>query len=98
MLQAKIRQLELLSLLRGADIQKLILEEENKMPVTIDITKDLRYQQGREDGIGTGAEQTLIATAKKMFANGLDISLVQNITGLDKILLEEIAAKVAARS
>jgi len=103
MLLVKIKQLEMLSLLRGKFIQQKILEEERNMAVTIDIREDLRYQQGLgegiekgiERGIEIGAERILFATAEKMLINGMDISLVQSVTGLPKGKLEEIAKKLA---
>ncbi len=43
-----IRQLEVLSQLR--DLQKIVMDEENKMAITYDLNKDIRYQQGLERG------------------------------------------------
>ena len=94
LLRVKVKQLEILSLLRGKLIQEQIIKEENKMPVTIDIRQDLRYQQGREEG----KEEEKEKTAEKMLQNGIAITLVQNITGLPMSKLEEITKRVAASS
>ena len=88
LLRTKIKQLELLSLLRGKNIQKLIIKEEQKMPVTIDIREDLRYQQGVEEG--------KIETAKAMFEDGFDILTIQRITRLeiaDLLELQQMPSK-----
>ena len=58
MLLVKIKQLEMLSLLRGKFIQQKILEEERNMAVTIDIREDLRYQQGLGEGIEKGIKKS----------------------------------------
>lgn len=89
--RTKIKQLELLSLLRGKDIQNIIIKEEQKMPVTIDIKQDARYQQGVEEGV----EQKAFDTARRMFESGLEFSLIQNVTGLEKTKLEEIAKSIS---
>jgi len=60
MLLGKIKQLEMLSLLRGKFIQQKILEEERNMAVTIDIREDLRYQQGLGEGIEKGIEKGIL--------------------------------------
>ncbi len=65
------------------------------MPVFIDYTKDIRYKQGIEVGMKEGMEKKAIDIARKMFENGLDISIVQNVTGLDRSRLEEIEASVS---
>jgi len=73
-LQIKIKQLEILSLLRGEDIQIKVVQEEEKMPVSIDITKDLRYQQGiqkgEEKGFKIGEEKGFKIGEEKGFKIG----------------------------
>ena len=86
-LKIKIKQLEMLSLLRGRSLQQKIIEEEQNMPVTIDIREDIRYQQGEE--------QANIKTALKMLQNGVNISIIENYTGLDTKKLEELAKSLA---
>ncbi len=85
----KIKQLELLSLLRGEAIQQIIIKEGQKMPVTIDITKDLRYRQGVTEGIEK--------TAENLLKNGLDISFVQRMTNLPLNRLEEIVRSLSKK-
>jgi len=51
-----VRQLEVLSLLR--DLQKETLKQSKNMALIYDIKKDLRYQEGRQEG---KIEQTIIA-------------------------------------
>ena len=101
-LQIKIRQLEMLSLLRGKNIQQIILQEESIMPITIDITQDLRYQQGKtegkkegkKEGKSEGKTEGKEEVAEEMLKNGIAISLVQNITGLPMSKVEEIAQRL----
>ncbi|MCI4625094.1 MAG: hypothetical protein L3V56_03940, partial [Candidatus Magnetoovum sp. WYHC-5] len=50
-----IRQLEILSNLR--DLQNYVGEEVDKMAFTFDLTKDYRFQQGREQGMAKGIEK-----------------------------------------
>lgn len=38
-------------LLRGAETRKLIIKQKEIMPIIIDIRKDLRFQQGMEEGM-----------------------------------------------
>ena len=63
-LKRRIQQLEILSLLR--DEQKLVNEEEQRMALTIDFTKDIRYQQGIEVGVEEGMEKGI---KKKSYKN-----------------------------
>ncbi|PIY08792.1 MAG: hypothetical protein COZ18_10515 [Flexibacter sp. CG_4_10_14_3_um_filter_32_15] len=51
-----VRQLEVLSLLR--DLQKETLKQSKNMALIYDIKKDLRYQEGRQEG---KIEQTILA-------------------------------------
>ncbi len=48
-LKRKIAQLEILGKLRN--VQQIILEEEQNMPIVYDLKTDIRYLQGREEGI-----------------------------------------------
>ena len=89
-LRVKIKQLELLSLLRGKTIQQFIIQEEQKMPVTIDIREDLRYQQGVE----VGQEEKSMIVAEKLLKRGMDILSVQEITGLSLDKLQEIVRRL----
>lgn len=84
----KVKHLELISQLRGLDLQKQLIKEEEDMPITIDIRKDLRYQQGlaeakKEDAI-------------KMLEKGISISMVQEITGLSMAEIKKLQNSVKA--
>jgi hypothetical protein len=56
--QRSVRQLDMLSLLRG--LQPLILKQEQKMALTLDIKNDLRYQQGTQERTLEIAVKTLL--------------------------------------
>jgi hypothetical protein len=69
-----VKQLEVLSLLRG--LQEKVIQIGKKMPITIDIRKDLRYQQGGKDA--------LLSTAMNMLREGSSVEFVCKVTGLKK--------------
>lgn len=82
-LKINLKQLEILSLLRGKETQQQILKEEQTMPVTIDITQDLRYQAGIEKGIKQGIEKGIEKGAemeKKVFVRNLLEQTTHSIT------------------
>lgn len=54
-LQKYCKQLEILSNIRNLQLQTI--KQLSAMPITYDIKSDLRYQQGREQGIEQGREQ-----------------------------------------
>jgi hypothetical protein len=74
--QKNIKQLDVLSLLRG--LQPLILKQEQKMALTLKIENDLRYRQG------------LIDTAKEMLKEGFDKQIIVKITKLTIEEIEDI--------
>ncbi|GGH66107.1 putative transposase YdaD [Filimonas zeae] len=82
----KIKHLELISQLRGKAFQKQIQKEEENMPITIDIKKDLRYQQG--------VLETKIESAQKMLEKGIPLAVVKEVTGLSMTRLKAICDKV----
>ncbi len=45
-----LKQLELISLLRGVQTQKQTIKLKETMPIIIDIRKDLRFKQGKAEG------------------------------------------------
>ncbi|MXV17158.1 hypothetical protein [Hufsiella ginkgonis] len=73
-LQKRVKQLEILSNLRGKETQQLIIQEEKNMPVTFQLTEDLRYLEGFEQGV--------LDTVNKLLKNGVSVTLVQEITGI----------------
>jgi hypothetical protein len=89
-LRKRLKQLELLSLLRGKNIQEQVVKEEQNMPVTIDITQDLRYRQGEESGMEKGMEKTAVIMLKE----GLGIAVTHKVTGLEMQFLEKIALQI----
>ena len=82
--------MEFLPLLRGETIQQFIIQEEQKMPVTIDITKDLRYRQGVEEGKAEDRNEI----AEKLLKRGMDILSVQEVTDLSLDKLKEIVRRL----
>ncbi len=50
-----LKQIDVMSGLRGLrGLQNIIIETINNMPITLDITKDLRYQEGKQIGEARG--------------------------------------------
>jgi predicted transposase/invertase (TIGR01784 family) len=74
-LNRKIVQLEVLAELRN--IQKLIVEEENNMAIRYNIKKDIRYQQGMEEGVEKGRSENKTAFVKNL--------LKENVFTIEKI-------------
>lgn len=89
-LSIKLKQMEVLSLLRGKAFQQKIIEEKNKMPITIDIKQDLRFNAGEEKGKLENRRET----AERMIRKGSALSFVQEITALDMDTLISISNKV----
>ncbi|OJW68395.1 MAG: hypothetical protein BGO68_05570 [Candidatus Amoebophilus sp. 36-38] len=55
-------------------------------------------QQLRLEGIQQGIEKNTLTITKNMLRKGLDISLIQDITGLDKHRIEEIKRELEKAS
>ncbi len=66
-----LKQIDVMSGLRGLrGLQNIIIETINNMPITLDITKDLRYQEGKQIGEATGeARGETIGEQKERFKN-----------------------------
>ncbi|BAV06667.1 conserved hypothetical protein (putative transposase or invertase) [Filimonas lacunae] len=90
----KVRRLELIAQLRGIDLQKQIIKEEGNMPITFDITKDLKYKLGVESGEKKGIEKNNLENARKMLAKGIDISIVHEITEIPTAELKKLKTLV----
>jgi predicted transposase YdaD len=73
-LRDRIKDLEILSSLRGKEIQQLIIKEEENMPIIIDLRKDLRFQQGKKENS--------LSVAKEMIKDGMDMASVRKYTGI----------------
>jgi hypothetical protein len=84
-LKDRIKELEILSNLRGDTIHQQIIEEEQKMVIYYDLTKDLRYKQGKSEG----ESEALLKVAKRLIRRGEPISVVSKLTGLRVSVLKE---------
>ncbi len=62
-LSRKIAQLEILGKLRN--VQNIISEEEQTMPIVYDLKTDIRYLQGKEEGIMQGLQGEKKAVAER---------------------------------
>lgn len=97
-LMERIKELEILSLLRNVNLQDLIIQEEQIMPIIIDIKEDRRYQQGEKEGEQRGELKGelkgKILTAEKMIKDGVPIPLIKKYTGLTSQQLKEIRSTV----
>lgn len=101
-LRERMKGLEILASLRSSELQKLIIKEEQKMPIIYDIRKDLRYQQGISDGKmqgklegrNEGVAKTLTATAINMLKEGFDINQIHKVTLLSVATIKELKEKL----
>jgi hypothetical protein len=87
-----IRQLDMLSVLR--DLQETVLKFEKNIPITLDIKKDLRYKEGKVEGIVEGkiesAELEKEEIAKRLIDSGHDNKTIEVITLLPLNRIEDI--------
>lgn len=74
----KLKHLELLAQLSGLNLQEQLIKEEETMPITIDIKKDLRYQQGVKQGLAEGMMEAQKQNALKMLEKGISLSYRRN--------------------
>jgi predicted transposase YdaD len=63
-------------------LQSEIVKQINAMPITFDIKKDLRYQQGEEKGIDLGREGIINAVIRNAHINGTSIESIAKILDL----------------
>jgi predicted transposase/invertase (TIGR01784 family) len=47
-------------------------------------------EKGREEGNAEGAERALLSTARNALAKGIPVETVQEITGLDMVVIESL--------
>jgi predicted transposase/invertase (TIGR01784 family) len=90
-LNSKVVQLEVLSEIKG--FQKIIIEEEKAMPIILDNSKSIRFQQGLKAGIEKGIEKGIqkgMEKATRERNTTIVINLLQNTTHTN----EQIAALV----
>ena len=69
-----VKQLEILSTLRKLQLQ--IVNQLQRMPFTYDIKNDIRYKQGRDEGLEKGLESKATLGVKNMLEAGLDYSTI----------------------
>jgi predicted transposase/invertase (TIGR01784 family) len=83
-------QLEVISNLRNLEAETVKLIED--MPITIDISKSIRFQQGREEGIGVGIKKHMNQTIEKMLnLRLLSIQQIAEINDVSVKYVEKIA-------
>jgi len=89
-LKERLSDLEIMGGLRSQELHKLIIKEEQKMPIVYDIRKDFRFQQGKTEG----ASETLVATAKRMLQKDFDIQLIHETTSLPIAKILDLKAEI----
>ncbi len=89
-LRERMKGLEILASLRSSELQKLIIKEEQKMPIIYDIRKDIRFQQGKDEGRNEGVAETAI----NMLKEGFDINLIHKATLLPVATIRELKEKL----
>jgi predicted transposase/invertase (TIGR01784 family) len=87
-LSQSVTQIRILAELRN--FKQTIEEEINKMGVFLDIKKTSIYQDGKEEGKIEGKVETTLEVATKMLQEGIEINLVQKITGISLAELKKI--------
>lgn len=64
-----LEQLEIVSLLRGKDLQQLIKKQKETMPIIVDISEDYRFLEGKNKGIEEGIEEGLKLATNEIVKN-----------------------------
>ena len=60
------------------------------MSIDYDITKDLRFIEGKEQGIDLGIEKEKTSNVISSYKNGISIPLISNVFGLDEAKIQQI--------
>jgi predicted transposase YdaD len=81
-LKQNIRQLEVLA--KISDLQLIVLEEEKNMALTYDMETDVRFVQGKRQGIEEGLEKGIEKTAIGLLKEGIDLAVISKATGLSR--------------
>jgi predicted transposase/invertase (TIGR01784 family) len=92
-----LKDLEIISSLRGKRTEKLIKKQRETMPIVIDIRKTLLYQEAKGEGKTEGRYEERMVTAEKMLRDGVHIPLVHKYTGLPVTELEKLAEKIRTK-
>lgn len=89
-LSERLQELEIISILRGEDIQQSVINLKDTMPIIIDIRKDLRFKQARKEG----KEEMQLTAAERMLRDGVHPALVCKYTGLPLDEVQKLANKI----
>ena len=94
-LSERLEELEIISLLRGADTQKLVIKQKEIMPIVIDIRKDLRFQQGRNEGIAITTNEKNAAFVTYLLKNtSHTIEQIANLVNVSIEFVLEIQSRL----
>jgi len=77
-------QLDSLSVLRN--LQETVIKKQEDMALILDIKKDLRFKEGKEEGIEKGKEEV----AKNLYAKSYSIELISEVTKLSMDYLKKL--------
>lgn len=72
------------------EMQESIKEEQKKSKKKIQESLSKGIKQGREEGIKEGTERGKIETAKNMLSKGFDISVIEDLTGLNRETIDTL--------
>ncbi|BAV06582.1 hypothetical protein SAMN05421788_107244 [Filimonas lacunae] len=86
----KVKHLEIIAQLRGIDLQEQIVKAEVYMPVTLDIRNDIRYLQGREEGVEEGKVKSKVEIGLEMIKIGMNEETIKRLTGFTLDQLKKI--------
>lgn len=93
-LNEQVSIFKILGAVRGTNIEQLIKKEEQNMPIILDVSKTLFYQQALREGIEKGIEKGVEQGIEKVVTNMLEakvpIATIQTYTGLSKKELQKI--------
>lgn len=84
-----MEQLEIVSLLRGKDLQEFIIKQKETMPIIVDLSEDYRFLQGKAEGRTEGLHQGL-----KQATNERNTAFVKCLLQHTKHSIEQIAGLV----
>jgi predicted transposase/invertase (TIGR01784 family) len=79
------------------DYNKVMSKVETTYPEGSEITMTLIEvfrEEGRAEGIEKGIEKGMIEVARKAIREGMNLSLIEKLTGLPRQEIEKIAAKI----
>jgi len=74
----------------ASEVENILFEEWDW-----DVALDVRYEEGKEDGIEVGREEQREEIARNALAKGIPVETVQEITGLDLPTIEGLRKNAA---